>query len=161
MRKSAPVRTRAKSRKKSVHSSKAALLILFGVIAAISALVLAPWGARSSNRANASTNPDSAQKRYRATRPVVVDQQTGRLRMPEKQEIDEIVENLAALAKRPTEGLQQSSVESGGVAVDLDGGYGSVVLARPNSDGTWETKCVFTFEEGAEFLGIVEDNQAQ
>jgi len=32
------------------------------------------------------------------------------------------------------------------------------MLARPNADGTWETKCVFTLEEGAEFLGLVEDD---
>lgn len=161
MKKSAPVRTRARSRKKSAHSSKATVLILVGVIAAISAVFLAPWGAPSSGRATASANPARDQKRYKATRPVVVDEQTGRLRMPEQQEIDEMVENLATLAKRPVEGLQQSSVESGGVSVDLDGGYAGVILARPTNDGGWETRCVFTFEEGAEFLGIVEENSAQ
>jgi hypothetical protein len=45
--------------------------------------------------------------------------------------------------------------------MDLDGGFNGVVLARPNGDGTWETKCVFTLEEGAEFLGIVEDDSAR
>ena len=78
-----------------------------------------------------------------------------------QQEIDEMVDNLATLAKRPVEGLQQASVESGGVAVDLDGGYAGVILARPTTEGGWETRCVFTFEEGAEFLGIVEENSAQ
>jgi len=33
------------------------------------------------------------------------------------------------------------------------------MLARPNEDGTWETRCVFTVEEGAAFLGLVEDVQ--
>ena len=33
-----------------------------------------------------------------------------------------------------------------------------IVLARPNEDGTWETRCVFTLEEGAAFLGLVEDD---
>ncbi|HEY7546716.1 MAG TPA: hypothetical protein VID27_17625, partial [Blastocatellia bacterium] len=110
----------------------------------------------------ASTIPiPVTQKRFKATRPVVVDQQTGEMRMPTKQEIDEMVENLAVLAKRPTEGLQQSSLASGGIAVDLDGGFGGVMLARPNDDGTWETKCVFTFEEGIAFLGLVEDKSQQ
>src|SRR5262245_49923804 len=117
MKKSAPVRARARSRKNSAHSSRAAMLILFGVIAAISAIVLVPWGARSSGRATAASNPARDQKRFRATRPVVVDQQTGRMRMPDQQELDEMVENLATLAKRPTEGLQQSSVEGGAIAV--------------------------------------------
>jgi len=35
------------------------------------------------------------------------------------------------------------------------------MLARPADDGTFETRCVFTFEEGAEFLGLVEDDSAQ
>jgi hypothetical protein len=29
------------------------------------------------------------------------------------------------------------------------------MLARPRADGSIETRCVFTFEEGAEFLGLV------
>ena len=36
-----------------------------------------------------------------------------------------------------------------------------MVLARPKADGTFETRCVFTLEEGAAFLGLVEDNSAQ
>jgi hypothetical protein len=46
---------------------------------------------------------------------------------------------------------------NGATVIDLDGGFGGVLLGRPNGDGTWETKCVFTLEEGAEFLGLVED----
>ena len=139
-------------------------MILLGVIAAISVVVLTLAGAGSSNGVAASTNPTltpATQKRFKATRPIVVDRQTGQLRMPTKQEIDEVVGNLATLAKRPTEGLQQTSAANGGIAVDLDGGYGGIMLARPNSDGTWETKCVFTFEEGAEFLGLLEENSQQ
>ena len=30
--------------------------------------------------------------------------------------------------------------------------------AARTADGTWETRCVFTVEEGAEFLGLVEDS---
>ena len=44
------------------------------------------------------------------------------------------------------------------MTVDLDGGFGGILLARPNDDGTWETRCVFTLEEGAEFLGLVVDD---
>jgi hypothetical protein len=100
-------------------------------------------------------------KRYKATRPLVVDRQTGELRIPTRQEIDDALESLATLSKHPSEGLQQTSVANGGVAVDLDGGFGGVMLARPNADGTWETKCVFTFDEGVEFLGFVEDKSQQ
>jgi hypothetical protein len=66
------------------------------------------------------------------------------------------VESLATLASRETAGLVESASVGGGVAVDLDGGFGGVMLARPSADGSWETRCVFTFEEGAAFLGLVE-----
>jgi hypothetical protein len=45
--------------------------------------------------------------------------------------------------------------DTGGVTAKLDKAFGGVVLARPKADGSFETRCVFTFEEGAEFLGLV------
>jgi hypothetical protein len=164
MKKSRSVKKPAKFKKNSAHISRAALVILLGVITAVSVLVISLAGAGSSNGVAASANPKRAQevqKRYRATRPIVVDQQTGQLRMPTKKEISEAVESLATLAKRPSEGLEQTALANGAVAVDLDGGFGGVMLARPKADGTWETKCVFTIEEGAAFLGLVEDNSPQ
>lgn len=97
-------------------------------------------------------------KSYKATRAFVVDKETGKARMPTQQEVDDVVANLSALGQRPTESLQQVSDASGAVGVALDGGFGGIFLARPNDDGTWETKCVFTLEEGTEFLGIVVDD---
>lgn len=162
MKKSRSVKGRAKFERNSSPLSKAALVILFGAITTLSLAAILP-AANSTIGVAAATDSRSTQvskKRYKATRPIVVDQQTGQLRMPTKEEIDEAVQSLATLAKRP-EGLQQSSLANGTVTVDLDGGFGGVMLARPNADGTWETKCVFTFEEGAEFLGVVEDDSQQ
>ena len=163
MKRSRSMKKPAKFKKNSTHVSKATWVILLGVITAVSVLVISLAGAGSSKGVAASTNtkPTPApQKRYKATRPIIVDQQTGELRMPTRQEIDQTVASLATLAKRPTEGLQQTALQTG-VAVDLDGGYGGVVLSRPKGDGTWETKCVFTIEEGAAFLGLVEVNSQQ
>ena len=135
------------------------IAILVAVIAIGSITILSLGRFNSSNRVQASTTMPN-QKRYKATRPIVVDQQTGQARMPNQQEVDETVATLSVLASRP-ENLPQVSGASGGVAVDLEGGYGGVMLARPNPDGTWETRCVFTFAEGAEFLGLVEDNSTE
>jgi hypothetical protein len=107
----------------------------------------------------ASQAPEAAprnQRRYRATRRLVVDRQTGQARMPTTEEVDELVANLTTLTKRADGDLPQTSAAGGGTAVDLDGGFAGVMLARPNDDGTYETRCVFTFDEGAEFLGLVE-----
>ena len=87
----------------------------------------------------------------------MVDKQTGQQRLPNQEEVDEVVASLSVLTNRP-ENLSQTPTASGAITVDLEGGFGGVMLGRPNVDGTWETKCVFTFAEGAEFLGLVEDN---
>jgi hypothetical protein len=160
MKKMHSVKKNAKSKKQARRFSKTTLMMFLGALAILTMAILPLLRQSSSNGVLAATHslPQGAnQKRYKATRPVVVDRQTGQLRMPTQQELDKMVADLSTLAKRPTENLQQTSVANGGVAIDLDGGYGGVVLARPNGDGTWETKCVFTFDEGAEFLGLEEE----
>jgi hypothetical protein len=158
------VKKPSKLDKDSAHFSRAASVLVMGVIPAVSVFAILLAGAGSSNASAASTNPtltQVTQKRYKATRAIVVDKQTGQLRLPTKQEVEEVVQSLTTLAKRSSEDLQQTTVASGAVALDLDGGFAGVMLARPKGDGTWETKCVFTLEEGIEFLGIVEDNSPQ
>ena len=161
MKKSRCVKKLSKSKKDSGHLSRVALTVLLGVAAAIATAVISLGGPGLSNGVSASIDPTRSQvtqKRYKPTRDYVVDRQTGQRRMPTKQEISEVVEDLATLSNRSTEGLRQISLANQGVAVDLAGGFGGVVLARPKDDGTWETKCVFTVEEGAEFLGLAEDH---
>lgn len=126
------------------------ITILITLAAAISLAVFLSGG-KSSN---------AAPKKFKATRAIVVDKQTGQRRMPNQEEIDEVVGNLNQLANRP-ENLPETSGTGGAIIVDLEGGFGGVMLARPADDGNWETKCVFTFEEGADFLGLVEDNSAE
>lgn len=106
-----------------------------------------------------STAVQGKQKRYSATRPLVVDQRTGRARMPTESELAATVESLSTLARRDTASPPQSTAVGGGIAVDLGGGFGGVMLARPAEGGGWETLCVFTFEEGAAFLGLVEASE--
>ncbi len=98
-------------------------------------------------------------KKFRATRAFVVDRQTGALRMPTPAEVDAVVTTLETLGQQPADSLPSSPTASGAVAMDLAGGFAGVVLARPNGDGTFETRCVFTVEEGAEFLGLIEEVQ--
>lgn len=127
------------------------LAIVVGLAAAVSLGVFLTSGAKSSN---------AAQKRFKATREIVVDRQTGQRRMPTQEEVDQTVANLSELANRP-EDLPETQGVGEAIVVDLAGGYAGVMLARPTEDGNWETRCVFTFEEGADFLGLVEDNSAE
>lgn len=136
--------------------SRTKIGILVGLAGAV-LITMFLLGTKSPNSVYASP---VNQKRYKATRPIVVDKQTGQRRLPNQEEIDEVVANLTVLADRQ-ENLPQASLSGGAVAVDLAGGYGGVMLARPSENGGWETRCVFTFEEGAEFLGLVEENPAE
>jgi hypothetical protein len=101
----------------------------------------------------------AAPKKFKATRPYVVDRQTGAVRMPTQAEVDTVVTTLTTLGQQPQESLSSEATASGGVKMDFGSGFAGIVLARPNEDGTWETRCVFTIEEGAEFLGLVEEVQ--
>jgi len=126
------------------------LVMLIALIAVVGAIVFLT-GTTSSN---------ASEKKYKATREFVIDKQTGQRRMPTQEEVDEVVANLSQLANRP-EDLPSTQASGGGELVDLAGGYGGVLLGRPADDGSFETKCVFTLEEGAEFLGLVEDTSAE
>ena len=141
----------------SMHRLRKRLRVLLGAAAAVSIAIIALAGSTRAAAPNDVADQAKA-KHYKGTRAFVVDKATGAVRLPTQQEVDEVVANLAALGQRPTENLQESTHSSGAVVVDLDGGFNGVMLARPNPDGTWETKCVFTVEEGAEFLGLVEDD---
>jgi len=138
------------------HGTGRRLRTLIGAAAAVSIAIISLAGTTRAAAANDAADQAKA-KHYKGTRAYVVDKETGAVRMPTQQEVDDVVANLSALGQRPAENLQQTPQSNGAVGVDLDGGFGGILLARPNADGTWETRCVFTLEEGAEFLGLVED----
>ena len=126
------------------------------VAGALILAVVTAW----SPAASAQQNPGRA-KKYAATREITIDDQTGALRLPTAQETQELVDRLTALTNRSTEGLQVAALPNGGRAVTLDGRFESVILVRPNPDGTSEIRCVNSFEEAADFLGLVDDKSPQ
>lgn len=148
------------SKKDKKRFSKLTSLIILGAIA------FAVIGIGIFNSSQSSTVTVSAaepqptpkgNKKYIATRKIIVDKETKELRKPTQEEVDNLVVELEDLTKRPTENLTTTALPNGGEAVDLDSGYAGVIISRPNSDGTLETRCVFSFEEAAEFLGLEQD----
>ena len=103
-------------------------------------------------------NAADTKVKYRATRAIVVDRASGQFRKPNAAELAKLVTDLKSLTKQPTAAVAPASLKNGGTVVMLDGSPGGVMLARPNPDGTYEMRCVFTFEEAAAFLGLVADN---
>jgi hypothetical protein len=122
------------------------------------ALALA-LGASVVHADNAGTPPHA--RRYQATRNITVDRVTGQLRKPTADEVADLVKTLESLTLVPGDGAQGVALKGGGKAMNLQGASAGVMLARPGADGTMETRCVFSFEEGAEFLGLVADDSEQ
>jgi hypothetical protein len=100
-------------------------------------------------------------KKYVATREITVDRQSGQLRLPTAEETQELVDRLVAMTDRSTDGLEATTLANGTTRVDLQGRFASVMLARPNPDGTSEVRCVNSFAEAADFLGLVEEPSQQ
>jgi hypothetical protein len=95
-------------------------------------------------------------KKYKATKEIVRDNATGELRLPTPAETDAMVAQISQLANRSTEGLKETPLANG-VATDLQGRFQGVVLGRANPNGGTDVKCVFSIEEGADFLGLVQE----
>jgi hypothetical protein len=96
-------------------------------------------------------------KKYRATKEIVLDKTTGKVRKPTQEETDTMVSQISVLTNRSTEGLTINQSANGMKSVNLEGRFNSVVLARANADGTSEVRCVFSIEEAADFLGLEEE----
>jgi hypothetical protein len=124
------------------------------VAAAIGAALATAWSPAASAQQGRS-------KKYIATRAITVDQQTGTVRVPTAEETQTLVDRLVAMTNRSTDGLQTITLPNGAKTVDLQGRFESVMLARPNPDGTSEVRCVDSFAEAADFLGLVEDPSQQ
>ena len=90
-------------------------------------------------------------KKYRATSAIVVDNQTGQQRFPTDKEVDDLVATLSRLSTQASRPVASSS----GRSMALDSGYEGIVLGRANEDGALETRCVYSFDEGVAFLGLV------
>lgn len=97
-------------------------------------------------------------KKYKATREITIDKQTGKARLPNAAELAEIVSSLSSMLDRPTDNLQVKALKNGGEMVELNGAFAPVAIARPRADGSMEVRCVTSMEEAADFLGLVEDD---
>ena len=111
--------------------------------------------AKQSLQSAASTKSDDNDKTVNfANQKITIDAQTGRLRKPTVEEARALVESITGLTNRSSKGLHVEKAENGMNKVDLQGRFQTVVLAKPNADGTNEIRCVSSLKEAAEFLGI-------
>lgn len=86
---------------------------------------------------------------------IKVDAKTGQRRLPTGEEATALAGSLRGMLSRSTEGLSTVARPDGGRQVSLQGRFASVVLNRPGAGGANEVRCVTTFEEAVQFLGLV------
>jgi hypothetical protein len=159
---------RKPSRKSTARSSKRSRTVAITGLGLVLATALIVAGITRTNvsASNGSTamdqgaqNAPGQQKKYKATRAIVKDTQTGEVRMPTTEELQQTIDSLASLTHRDVAAAAATpTAVSGWSALGVSAASG-VLVARPNEDGTMETRCVFTFEEAVAFLGLVEDIQ--
>jgi len=128
-----------------MHISPRVCRVLLGAALAMSLATLSPAAQPPAGQA-----PGQARK-YRATSAIVVDKQTGVRRFPTDREVDDLVATLSRLSTQ----VARPVVSSSGRSVAFDSGYEGIVLGRANEDGSMETRCVYSFDEGVAFLGLV------
>lgn len=94
-----------------------------------------------------------SQERWVGSRAIVRDAATGKLRKPNAKETTELVKTIKKLTARMA--LRTESAGPGGV---VEPGTMQVIIARATEDGGTETMCVGSFEEAAQFLGLVQQS---
>ena len=97
---------------------------------------------------------------WRGNRAITVDAKTGVIRKPTADEARALVSSLRTMLNRSTEGLVATNRADGVRQVSLQGRFSNVVLARPRADGTMETRCVSSFDEATDFLGLTPESGA-
>ena len=90
-----------------------------------------------------------------ATKAIMRDVKTGKLRKPTVAETRELVRTLRELTARPaSDGPRRVISANGKTQATMDTAAPQVLVARATADGQNETLCVQTFEEAADFLGL-------
>jgi hypothetical protein len=124
-------------------------------LARVATVVLLMGVATSAFGQSGTTN---GKKNYVATKEIIFDKATNKLRKPTPEETQALVEHISTLTNRSSEGLTGKQLPNGATQVNLKGRFNEVVIGRANPDGTVETRCVESIEEAAAFLGLEEVN---
>ncbi len=81
---------------------------------------------------------------------VAVDANSGKLRQPTPEEVQKLTESLTM--NDSVEGLTPRTMSNGGMAVDLQGRFQSVAIAKKNPDGSISQSCVESKKQAEDFL---------
>lgn len=131
------------------------LLTMAALIIGLGTIVLSQSSQSKNPRAKTPTAaPAKTDKTYVATKEIIFDQASGKLRKPTAEETQQLVAQISSLTNRTTDGLTARTLPNGTKQVTLEGRFGGVVLGRAREDGSTEIRCVTTMEEAVAFLGL-------
>ena len=113
--------------------------------------------AEKVNAANVSrriASQSAAREKWTGTKAIIFDTQTKSLRKPTAAEVAQMVQSLRQLTTKPARISPKMAANGVTQQGDISGAFAQVLVGRARPDGSMETKCVQTFDEAAEFLGL-------
>jgi hypothetical protein len=132
-----------------------ALVAMAALIVGLGTIVFSQSSQSKSPRAKTATAaPSKTDKTYVATKEIIFDQASGKLRKPTDAETQQLVAQISSLTNRTTDGLSAKTLPNGTKQISLEGRFGGVVLGRAREDGSTEIRCVTTMDEAVAFLGL-------
>jgi hypothetical protein len=148
MKKNFPTPIQVNRQKKSRFTSTRIIALL--------AMLILPIGIGTAVFSQSEQDSKPRGKKYVATKEIIFDEASGKLRKPTAEETQAMVDHVNTLTNRSSEGRTVNTHPNGMKSMNVEGGFSGVVLGRAKSDGTTEVRCVFSMEEAAEFLGLEE-----
>ena len=91
---------------------------------------------------------------WTGTRAIIWDEASKTLRRPTAAEVAQMVRSLRVMTSKPVRTITPVTTSNGTRQGSIEGEHANVVIARATEGGGYETLCVQTFEEAAEFLGL-------
>jgi hypothetical protein len=110
---------------------------------------------KSAAKAEVAGERQVAGERWVATKAILRDAATGKLRKPTDAETRDLVRTIRELTARAAAAPRRVVAADGETQALADEAPAQVLIARATADGQHETLCVQTFEEAADFLGLV------
>lgn len=133
----------------------AGVALLAGTVQAEVKWVTSPRAEKVNAKREASTQSVVKRELYRGTKAIIFDQETKQLRKPTMAEVALMVQHLRQMTAKPAQAIAGRVQSNGTRQGSIDGEHANVVVARATEDGAYETLCVQTFDEAADFLGLV------
>ncbi len=146
--------------RRSLVGIVALAVLLIGVVTALSMQIIQKQTAAAPEKplGKISQVAGPAHRNYVTAnaygQPVVTDRQTGQFRPLTQDEAARLAEGLKQVINQTTDGLVSVKHDDGTIAMDLQGHFQNVMLAKREADGSVSDECVDNLQAAADFFEI-------